>query len=856
MIKQTNCHLFYLCCLDNLCLIVFLAVLLILVSCTPSPSDSLEATVQAALPTPTLEPTFTPAPRPTNTPHASPTAVGAELMTPTATPKTNLSDTIVGRDNSATELISIASDGTEGKSGGYYVEPPWRPGPSISTDGRYVAFSSWAKNLVSDDTNEGEDVFVRDRQTGQTIRVSVASEGAGGGNFPSISADGRYVAFSSTASDLVSDDSNNDCNKNGYPGGSLAGIATHCADVFVYDQQTDQINRISLASNGTQGNGASSSPSLSADGRYVAYWSKANNLVEGDTNDTDDVFVHDRQIGQTSRVSVASDGSQGNGFDQRSFAPWAGPPSISADGRYVAYWSDATNLVDSDTNGKDDVFVHDQQTGQTSRVSITSDGTQGNGRSGWPSISADGRYVAFTSEADNLVSNDSNGTWDIFVHDRQTGQTSRASMASDGTQGNGRSDYPSISADGRYIAFSSEASNLISNDNNRTWDVFIHDRQTRQTNRVSNASDDSPGNSSSFSPSLSADGRYIAFWSNASNLVSDDTNDEADIFVHDRGNRPNENLAAGPVEEARDGKIAFMFKQDLNDSWDIYVMNPNGSNLTRLTDTPANELHPTWSPDGQQLAFISEQDDSREIYVMNADGSGLTQLGAYAVVNGPLTWSPDSQQIAFVAEQDGKSEINLINADGSGLKRFADGSSPSWSPDGRQIAFATSRDTDAEVYVMNVDGSNQRHLIDPAGDPTWSPLGDYIAVSSYYNAPPPQLYLVSADASNLLRLVEGGSPTWSPDGQWIIFISSARGGDGPSFSMVNADGSGLTFLTTSPLLWPSRPIFSPDSRQVAFVSEREGFGIDVMNVEENEQRRITNEVGYYGTLDWVREQSQ
>ncbi|MCI0730039.1 MAG: hypothetical protein L0332_25425, partial [Chloroflexi bacterium] len=403
-----------------------------------------------------------------------------------------------------TSRVSVASDGTQGNEDSY--------SPSISADGRYVAFSSTATNLVSGDTNGMWDVFVHDRQTGQTTRVSVASDGTQGNDEStgrSISADGRYVAFESHANNLVSGDTN----------GS--------GDVFVHDRETGQTTRVSVASDGTQGNDHSDWPSISANGRFVAFHSIANNLVSGDTNDFADVFVHDRETGQTTRVSVASGGTQGDGHSS-----W---PSISADGRYVTFESFANNLVSGDNNGNWDVFVHDRQTGQTTCVSIASDGTQGNNGSYFSSISADGRYVAFDSDANNLVSGDTNGTLDAFVHDRQTGQTTRVSIASDGTQGNDNSSLSSISADGRYVTFSSGADNLVIGDTNGVWDAFVHDRQTGQTTRVSIASDGTQGNADSFWSFISADGRYVAFESFANNLVGGDTNDVFDVFVHDRG---------------------------------------------------------------------------------------------------------------------------------------------------------------------------------------------------------------------------------------------------------------------------------------------------------------------------------
>src|SRR5437870_4266363 len=236
---------------------------------------------------------------------------------------------------------------------------------------------------------------------------------------------------------------------------------------------TATTERVSVASDGTQGNGASDGAAISGDGRFVAFRSSASNLVPGDTNGTFDVFVHDRQTGETVRASVASDGAQGNGASNT--------PAISADGRFVAFTSSASNLVPGDTNSTDDVFVRDRQTRQTTRVSVASDGTQSNGLSLYQSISADGRFVAFPSAATNLVPGDTNAKADTFVHDRMTGATERVSVASDGTQGNGDSGVPAISADGRFVAFESDATNLVPVDTNSSRDVFVRATGTPTT---------------------------------------------------------------------------------------------------------------------------------------------------------------------------------------------------------------------------------------------------------------------------------------------------------------------------------------------------------------------------------------
>ena len=208
-------------------------------------------------------------------------------------------------------------------------------------------------------------------------------------------------------------------------------------------QQPFTIERVSVASDGNQSNDDSRGPSISAEGRFVAFYSNASSLVLGDTNDTWDVFVHDRQTAETTRVSVDSSGAQGN---DGSFSP-----SISADGGFVAFMSFASNLVPEDTNDRADVFIHDLQSQETMRVSIDSNGNQGNSLSVEPSVSPDGRFVAFRSGASNLVPEDTNGN-DVFVHDRQTGDTTRVSVDySSGAQGNDGSFDPSISADGRFV---------------------------------------------------------------------------------------------------------------------------------------------------------------------------------------------------------------------------------------------------------------------------------------------------------------------------------------------------------------------------------------------------------------------
>jgi Tol biopolymer transport system component len=393
--------------------------------------------------------------------------------------------------------------GTQGNDGSFYS--------SISADGRYVTFESVATNLVTGDTNVKMDIFVRDRQTGTTWLVSKSSTGVpgdGDSQIPVISADGRYVAFYSEAANLVSGDTNG------------------AQDIFVRDRQTGTTTLVSKSSAGVFGDGISQMPTISEDGRYVAFHSTSTNLVPGDSNGAGDIFVRDRQTGTTTLVSRNSAGVEGDGA--------SGHPSISADGRYVAYYSYAANLVAGDTNAVRDVFVRDRNTGTTTRVSKDSAGGEANGDSENPTISADGRYVAYYSYAANLVSGDTNANADIFVRDRQTGTTSRVSKSSAGVEGDGGSFGATFSADGRYVAFYSEAANLVPGDSNGAWDAFVRDRQTGTTTLVSKSSSGVQGNYVSEIPSISADGRYVAFDSYATNLVSGDTNGAYDVFVRDR----------------------------------------------------------------------------------------------------------------------------------------------------------------------------------------------------------------------------------------------------------------------------------------------------------------------------------
>jgi Tol biopolymer transport system component len=424
-----------------------------------------------------------------------------------------------------TECASVATGGAQGNDSSL--------APAISADGRFVAFVSLATNLVVGDTNGCADVFVRDRLNGTLERVSLGPGGAQGNSSSGYSlglAIGPALSADGRFVAFTSSATN-----------LVAGDTNGVDDVFVRDRLLGTTERVSLDSGSVQGNAASRYPSISEDGLSVAFTSDASNLVPGDTNSSADIFVRNRLNGTTERASVSSSGVQASSA--------SGVASISGNGRYVAFNSSAGNLVSNDTNVAQDIFVHDRSTGTTELASVSSTGLGGCCDSYACSISSDGRYVAFGSWSSDLVAGDSNAAYDIFVHDRQSGTTQRVSVDSGGAQANDGSYSCSISADGRFVAFESFASNLVPGNSNTFYDAFVRDRQLGTTERASVDSGGAQGNGWSRYPALSADGRFVAFPSRASNLVAGDTNAVWDVFVRDRvfGGSPATDLCQAGV---------------------------------------------------------------------------------------------------------------------------------------------------------------------------------------------------------------------------------------------------------------------------------------------------------------------
>jgi hypothetical protein len=469
----------------------------------------------------------------------------------------------------ATNRVSLSSANDQGNKASGEEFEEWGRTVAISADGRYVAFSSEATNLVADDTNNLRDVFVRDRDYDgdgiydepdavQTVRITgfIGGQQSNGNSWEvSISSSGRYVAFSSEASNLVANDTN-----------------TTLMDVYVYDRQTGQMSRAS-SRDGTSnqaGNGVSDQPFIAGNGRYVAFRSSSSDLVTGDTNLMSDIFVRDLQTNHTYRVSLNPPS-----ISPRQLAYESATPSLSDDGKLVAFASRDPNLAPNsalfgDTNLASDgvtpgwdVFVAEWATGVVTPISAIPGSIWGvagtmagagvpGAESYYPYISGSGEQVAFASRAADLLTAglDTNNLADIFVWDKTlvlpSGEVpiSRVSVNFFGQQAiNGHSFSPSISRDGRYVTFSSNATNLDAflPDTNARRDIFLHDRglasfgiyNVGYTQRISLDKDRSEANGNSVFPAVAALGDYVAFASNASDLVNNDSNATWDVFAYD-----------------------------------------------------------------------------------------------------------------------------------------------------------------------------------------------------------------------------------------------------------------------------------------------------------------------------------
>lgn len=402
------------------------------------------------------------------------------------------------------DRISVDSAGNQAAGDSYQA--------SISDDGSVIAFRSNGANLVAGDTNEWPDIFVRDLGSETTDRISLSESGAQSTSYskaPDIAGDGQTIVYE----------------------GRSGGRTT----VFLHDRLAGTNASLlpdTLSGGPSPPDQARLDPRISGDGRFLAFQTDGTlqNLFPAsirppaDDNDTDpDIFVLDLQTVPTPPIQRISRLSNGDGLDADNRNP-----VLSTTGQFVAFESFSDLLAD-DANNQPDILHKDRQSGLLQLVSATPSGDSGNAASLEPAMSGSGNVVAFRSGASDLVSGDTNGRLDIFVRDLSAGTTERVSVASDGSEADQNSLEPSISDDGRYVVFRSNATNLVPDDTNRRTDIFVRDRSRGMTARAGQpAGDESDGNSSN--PSISGDGRWIVFESDATNLVANDTNQARDIF--------------------------------------------------------------------------------------------------------------------------------------------------------------------------------------------------------------------------------------------------------------------------------------------------------------------------------------
>jgi Tol biopolymer transport system component len=368
----------------------------------------------------------------------------------------------------------------------------------------------------------------------------------------------------------------------------------------------------------TSGNDWSGFPSISADGRWVAFASNADNLIDGDTNQAADIFVYDRITEEFERVSISSDGVEANAISTR--------PEISADGRFVAFESLADNLVYGDANFFSDIFVHDRLTGITERVSVDANGFGGNGWSEQASISADGHFVAFISAADNLLPNDTNGVRDAFLHNRFSGYTQRVSISSKGGQADGESSAAKVTPSGRTVVFTSSAGNLtgVSNPSNS---IFAHNRLLPRTIQI-------PGTSEAVEPDTSTGGQWIAF------RLPDDIQTDHNVYIYDQLNEstytarfpiPVTQLALG-----NDGRhIAAIGASIDGENFNLYLHGVE-NDVTLILKEGVSDMRPAISADGNIIAYVQKVDTIPQISIIDRGSQSEPTFFVSGKVTGPL----------------------------------------------------------------------------------------------------------------------------------------------------------------------------------------------------------------------------
>lgn len=403
----------------------------------------------------------------------------------------------------------------------------------ISADGRFVTFSSAAQNL--DGTPSGtRDVYVHDLLLHRTERVSLSDTGGFAStrcDYPQISANGRFVSFVTYSDNLVAGDTNGD------------------RDVYLRDRLAQTTVRISLSTSGEQSNNDSYAGSISDDGRY-ALFSTRSAKMHPDGNTRTHFYLRDTHTNTTTRTTENSLGDAANQDCKHGF--------LSSTADWIVFSTIATNLPGGAANSRDDVYIRNLNTGVTEWISSTHLGGEPDGHCNRPSVSADGRWVVFQSGATNLVPGDTNGVIDVFLHDRVTGTTSRINQRWDGSETVRECVSPRISADGSTISFQSSDTMLVPDDTNGVGDVFVYERATQRIELVHRGSGGVLGNRGASDASISADGNRVAFESTSTNLIGGPPQIGGHLYVHTRSPLGSDPIQiAGPSEASVGDTVTY-----------------------------------------------------------------------------------------------------------------------------------------------------------------------------------------------------------------------------------------------------------------------------------------------------------
>ncbi len=371
-----------------------------------------------------------------------------------------------------------------------------------------------------------------------------------------VTPNGRYVVFDTRASNL--------------------GVNFTASDfqIVLRDRKEGTNFLVSHGAAGEAGNGDSWDPCISANGRWIVFYSSADNLVTGDLDGTDDLFLYDRVTDQTTMLPLTSAGDPVNGRSQIYGA------SLTPNGRSLVFFSQATDLLPAADNGSDQVFMMDLKKGTVTLLSADGAGVQGNGASRYPSISPNGKWVAFESIASNLVAGDANGSRDAFVRDMRHGTIARASVSSGGVEGNNHSDEPVVSNNGRYVAFWSYATNFVAADGNGSTDEFLRDMKAGTTIRISEPAGggDATGGDC-YECCMTPSGKTIVYYSYATNLNPDHASPAGGVYLYDVKNGTTTQLDLAPNGDAPDG-VGYVWQWSLTASGKWLLMSSQATQFT------------------------------------------------------------------------------------------------------------------------------------------------------------------------------------------------------------------------------------------------------------------------------------